>query len=202
MKFVADSYTGIDWQKIVDRGADLGGPIVNHPDESGNWYVYQNQALCRTVGLAYYSGTPSSADYSVSADIVIKSSAGSTGVAGRISTTARTYYGAYIEQTTGIVVLHKWVNGAITSLGVSAASYGIGTHRLTLDMVGTTIRALIGGVQVVSVVDASITAAGKAGIDAQVISDTTTGKHLDNFEANDTSVAATDRSYVVGLVGL
>lgn len=202
--FASDTYTGTDWITINAKGAILGGPIVDHPNEDGAWYIYGNRALCRTAGLCYYAGTPASADYSVSADIVIKSSAGSTGVAGRISTTQRTYYTAYIEQTTGIVVLAKRVNGAITGLGVSDDSFGVGTHRLTLDMVGTTIRALIDGVEVVSVTDASITAAGKAGIRAPVISDTTTGKHLDNFVATDTSTppaAAAGMSFgrVIGL---
>jgi len=200
--FASDTYSGADWQTINTAGADLGGPIVDHPNEDGNWYVYGNRALCRTAGLAYYSGTPASADYAVQATITIKSSVGSTGVAGRISTTAQTYYSAYIEQSTGKVVLAKRVNGAVTSLGVSAGSYGIGDHVLTLDMVGTTIRALVGGVQVVSVVDSSITAAGKAGIRAPVISDTSTGKHLDTFVATDTSVAPVGRSYTIGMVGL
>ncbi len=200
--FARDLFGGTDWNTVNAAGADLGGPIIDHPDEDGNWYIFANKALCRTAGLCYYSGTPASADYSVEATITIKSSIGSTGVAGRISTTARTYYTAYIEQTTGKVVLAKRVAGAVTSLGVSAGSYGIGDHVLTLDMVGTTIRALVGGVQVVSVVDASITAAGKAGIRAPVISDTSTGKHLDNFSATDTSVAAVGRSYAIGMVGL
>lgn len=198
----SDTYAGTDWQTIIAAGADTGGPIVNHPNESGNWYIYANKALCRTAGLCYYTGTPSSADYSVTATITIKSSVGSTGVAGRVSTTERTYYTAYIEQTSGLVVLAKRVAGAITSLGVSPLTYGVGDHVLTLDMVGTTIRALVGGVQVVSVVDSSITAAGKAGIRAPVISDTTTGKHLDTFVATDTSTAASGRSFAVGTIGI
>ncbi len=200
--FASDTYTGVDWITIQASGATLGGPIVDHPNEDGNWYVYGNRALCRTAGLAYYSGPPASADYAVQATITIKSSIGSTGVAGRISTTAQTYYTAYIEQSTGKVVLAKRINGAITTLGVSTSTYGIGTHVLALDMVGTTIRALVGGVQVVSVTDSSITAAGKAGIRAPVISNLDTGKHLDDFIATDTSVAATGRSYAIGMVGL
>lgn len=201
--FARDTYTGTNWQTINSAGADLGGPIVNHPDESGNWYIYANKALCRSAGLVYYSGTPSSADYSVTADITVKSSIGSTGVAGRISTTAKTYYAVYIEQTSNKLVLIKYVNGAITRLGpLSSSSYGIGTHTLTLDLNGTTIRALVGGVEILNQTDSSINAAGKAGIRAPVISDTTTGKHVDNFIAEDASVAATPRSSIVGLIGL
>jgi len=203
--FASDTYGGANWITIQTSGANLGGPIIDHPDEDGAWYIYANRALCRTAGMAYYSGTPASADYAVQATINIKSTIGSTGVAGRISTTARTYYTAYIEQTTGKVVLAKRVAGTITSLGTSANSYTIGDHTLALDMVGTTIRALVGGVQVVSVVDSSITSAGKAGIRAPVISDAATGKHLDNFVATDTSVPAPQnmgRAYVVGLIGL
>lgn len=196
------AFTGVDWTTLTSTSPSMGGPWVQHPDEPGNWYLFGNRALCRTAGMVYLSATPGAADYSVSADILIKNSVGSTGVAGRISTTARTYYTAYIEQTTGIVVLAKRVSGAITSLDVSSGSYGVGTHTLTLDMVGTTIRALIGGVEVCSVTDSSITAAGKAGIRAPVISDTTTGKHLDNFIAIDTSTAATARSFALGMIGL
>ena len=200
--FAADTYGGTDWQTINTAGADLGGPITNHPNESGACYIFANRALWRTAGLVYYGGTPSSADYSVSADIVVKSAIGSTGVAGRISTSAQTYYTAYIEQTSGKVVLAKRVAGAITSLDVSTATYGVATWALTLDMVGTTIRAMVNGVEVCNVIDASIAAAGKAGIRAPVISDTTTGKHLDNFVATDTSTPPSPRSYVVGLIGL
>jgi len=199
--FAQSEFSGTDWKSLTTITPTKGGPIVDHPNEDGNWYLYANRALCRTAGLSYWSGTPASADYAVQATITVKSTIGSTGVAGRISTTARTYYTAYIEQTTGKVVLAKRVNGAVTSLGVSAGSYGIGDHVLTLDMVGTTIRGLIGGVQVVSVVDSSITAAGKAGIRAPVISDTATGKHLDTFTATDTSVAPVGRSYAIGFVG-
>jgi hypothetical protein len=200
--FAKDTFAGTDWQLIQTAGADMGGPIVPHPNEPGNFYIFENRALCRSAGTAYYSGTPASADYSVTADIVIKSSAGSTGVAGRISTTALTMYYAYIEQVTGKVVLAKKINGATTSLGVSSSTYGIGTVSLTLDMVGTTIRALINGVAVASATDSSITAAGKAGIRAPAISDTTTGKHLDNFVATDTSTPPVGRSYALGFVGL
>jgi hypothetical protein len=201
--FASATFTGTNWQDLIYTTPVQGGPWVKHPNEAGNWYLYGNRALCRSGGLNYLSGTPSSADYSVSATIHIKSSVGSTGVAGRISTTAKTYYCVYIEQGTGKLVLIKWVNGVLTRLGsVSASSYGIGDHTLTLDMVGTTIRALIGGVEILNQTDSSITAAGKAGIRAPVISDWNIGKHLDNFVATDTSTPASPRSYVVGNIGL
>jgi hypothetical protein len=201
--FAKALFTGTDWQHVTTLSPTMGGPIRDHPSDDGNWYVYQNRALCRTPGLCYLEGMPSSANYSVTADIIVKSSIGSTGVAGRISTTDKTYYAAYIEQATNKLVLIKWVNGTLTRLGsVSASSYGIGTHTLTLDMNGTTIRALIGGVEILNQTDSSITAPGKAGFRAPVISDTTTGKHLDNFVATDGSAAASPRSYVVGLIGL
>ncbi len=200
--FAQSEFSGTDWAPLTSISPTKGGPVVNHPNESGSWYLYGNRALCRTAGLVYWSGTPASADYSVTADIIIKSSIGSTGVAGRISTTERTYYTAYIDQTTAKVVLAKRVAGTITTLNVSAGTYGIGTWSLTLDMVGTTIRALVGGTAVVTVTDASITAAGKAGIRAPVVSDAATGKHVDTFVATDTSVAPAGRSYLIGFVGL
>jgi hypothetical protein len=200
--FARSYFTGTNWQTINAIGASVGGPIYDHVDEDGAWYVFENRALCRTPGMCYWMGTPASADYSVTATITIKSSIGSTGVAGRISTSARTYYTAYFENGSNQLVLAKRVSGSISTLGTSGVNHGTGTHTLTLDMVGTTIRALIGGVQFLSVTDSAITAAGKAGIRAPVTSDTSTGKHLDNFVAEDTSTPAVGRSSVVGLIGL
>jgi predicted ThiF/HesA family dinucleotide-utilizing enzyme len=151
--------------------------------------------------LVYYQANPANANYKVEASIVVLTSDSSSGVAGRIDTSDRTYYTAYIEATTNKVILAKRVAGVITSLGVSAAAYGVGTHLLALDMNGTTIRALIGGVQVLSVTDSSITAAGKGGIRGVTTSDVGIGKHIDNVKVYDALVASSPKSYAV-LVGL
>jgi hypothetical protein len=195
-RYVVDSMAGVNWTPFTSHTIDQGGPATNHPSESGAWYIYGGKALCRTPGLVYYDGTPLSANYTVYADVYILTSTGSTGVAGRISTTAQTYYTAYFEKTTNKVVLAKRVNGAITTLGVTSAVYS-GYHYLELDMNGTTIRALVDGVQVLSVTDSSITAAGKGGIRAPVVSDYNTGKHIGYFEIYDATSGSGARSFVV-----
>ena len=81
------------------------------------------------------------------------------------------------------------VNGTWNWLGQSGTqtlSTGT-TYRVALDMTGTSIRALVDGVQVVSVTDASITAAGRGGIalgfhgSAPTTVTDSTGYHMDNF---------------------
>lgn len=200
--YVIDPCTGTSWQPFTAHTPTLGGPCVNHPDETGDFYCVSNRAVCRSApALVYYQANPANANYKVEASIVVLTSDSSSGVAGRIDTSDRTYYTAYIEATTNKVILAKRVAGVITSLGVSAAAYGVGTHLLALDMNGTTIRALIGGVQVLSVTDSSITAAGKGGIRGVTTSDVGIGKHIDNVKVYDALVASSPKSYAV-LVGL
>lgn len=200
--YVIDSCTGTAWQTFASHTVNLGGPATQHPNESGAMYVVSNRAVCRSApSLYYYGAIPASANYKVDADIVVLTSDGSSGVCGRVSTSAHTYYTAYIEQTTNKVVLAKRVAGTITSLGVSTGSFSSDTYKLTLDMNGSTIRALVDGVQVLSVTDSAITAVGRGGIRAPVVSDTSIGKHIDNVKVYDATVSAVTKSYgmIIGL---
>lgn len=201
--FAQATFASTDWQILTATSPVKGGPWVTHPTAGGNFYVVANRALCRSAGLNYISGTPGSADYSVSADVVIFSSIGDTGVAGRISTSSSNFYYAYLKAGNNEAVLAKMVGGLPANLGSWFQTFNAGTtYVLTLDMVGTTIRLLIDGVQRVSVTDSTFASAGRAGIRCPTISDVGTGKHLDNFIATDTSTAPSPRSYVVGMVGL
>jgi hypothetical protein len=201
----SDLFTGTNWQTLQSHTANAGGPWVKHATAGGNWYIYGNRALCRTAGIAYLSGvSPASADYTVKADLRVFGGSGDTGVAGRINTGNSTFYYLYAKGSTELV-LAKMVSGAITSLDyyILGGLWDAGsTYTIELEMDGTDIKGYLDGVERVGVVDSSITSTGKGGIRAPVISDTTTGKHLDNFSIFDATVAAIGRSSVVGLIGL
>lgn len=159
-----------------------------------------NNRLRGTVAAAtgshgyVHSGTPASADYSVSADIVMVSAVGNeVGVIGRCAADASTMYHARHTGSTGTIQLFKFVAGTSTQLGT-----GI-THALTagtsvnlrLEMIGSTISVYRDGnaTPIISVTDTAIAAAGKAGVRLRCVAtpSDTAGLHIDNFVAEDTS---------------
>ena len=208
--YARDTYSaGTGWRgALSSHNPEQGGPIVSHPTAGGLFYLVNNRAVCRSAdsgkGVMYYSGPPASADYTVQADITIFSATGAVGIVGRCNTTASTFYYTYIHNNNGELVLAKMVGGAITSLDTfnSPGFFEAGsTYTVELIMVGTSITVDVDGVNRCSATDSAITAAGRGGIRGINISDTSTGKHIDNFAVTDASVAATGRSYAV-LVGL
>lgn len=150
------------------------------------------RASSTTTPAYYHSGIPASADYSVSADLYFQQ-AGSTsgpaaGVLGRCSTSANTHYYARYAGNVGWQ-LYKVVAGVATILGASvpeAVAAG-STRTIKLEMVGTSIKVYSNGVLKIDETDASITAAGRAGVrylNTSAPGDTL-GIHLDNFSADD-----------------
>jgi len=144
-----------------------------------------------TSGALYYaSATPASADYTVEADIYVASNLASDGVGilGRVDTSSSfgTYYLAKYDQNGQLWSLFSVVNNGWSWLGGGNQTFTVGTtHRVALDMKGTTIRLLVDGVEITSVTNSAITATGKGGIvlggGGGTTVDDSTGFHLDNF---------------------
>jgi hypothetical protein len=200
---VSDAMTGSNWQDLNERSGAVGASWTYHPQTPlTRWYIYGNKVHCGVAGAAYASGVPASADYTVSCDYTVYTDIASISICGRMSTSADTMY--YVYYLNNELVLVKRVAGAITTLGTwpTTLSTGGTTYQLELDMSGTTIRALLNGVERISVTDGDITAAGRAGVRSAGSNDSGTGKHIDNFLVEDASVAASPRSYAVGLLGL
>jgi hypothetical protein len=198
------------WQPLTAHSPETGGPIVSHPTAGGQFYIVNGRAVCRAApagkGVMYYSGTPASADYSVQADLRIFDATGAAGIVGRCSTSASTFYYAYVTNNNGELVLAKMVGGAITSLDTfnSPGFFAAGsTYSIRLTMAGTSIKAFVDGVERCSVTDSGITAVGRGGIRGINLSDTGTGKHLDNFLVYDaaTPPTAAGRSHAM-IIGL
>ena len=146
-----------------------------------------------TTSATYYvSATPASADYTVEGDLYVASNLAGDGasVVGRLdpNNTFGTYYLMRYEQAGQLWSLFSVVNNSWSWLGGANQTLTPGqTYRMALDMRGTTIRMLVDGVQIASVTDSSISAAGRAGImlGAGTTTDTDgAGYHLDNFQVS------------------
>jgi len=205
----SDAMTGTNWTDLHNHIAEQGGQWVRNPaTPSARMYIYGGKVHCGQIsgsaGAAFYLPVvPDSADYTVACDYTVLTNIGHVGIAGRMSTTANTYYFTYYDPV-GHLILAKRVNGVITTLGfdIGTMSAGGATYELALIMAGTTISVEVDGVEVISEIDSSITAVGRGGVRSGSVNDASTGKHIDNFTITDASVAPSPRSFVVGQSGL
>ena len=189
-QFASDVFTGTEGTEL----STYSGSWTKITGTTGNMEIASNrlrQSSTTSAGY-YHSGTPVSADYSVSCDLYNPSGGASlnaTGVVGRCSTSATTFYHA--RSNIDNLQLYKCITGTFTQLGSnvtksisSSTSYG-----LVLEMVGTTIKVYWNGSGSASITqtDSSITAAGKSGIRSAASSTPTdfSGWQIDNFSADD-----------------
>jgi len=151
----------------------------------------------------YTSGVPASADYLVEADVYVTSLVAddAIGLVGRLDVgSGTTYYLArYLVQTSAWQILR--VSGGVgTAVGTQyLQTLTAGTsYRLGLHMSGSTISLTVNGVTRVTGTDATITAAGSAGMRAGLIGGAaltdSTGLRLDNYRVAslDAATAAAD----------
>ncbi len=186
--FVQDAMTGTNWSDLHLHTGAVGATWTRHTTTStSRWYIFDNKVHCGIPGIIYASGTPASADYSVECDYTRYTNTAAISIAGRISTSAATFY--YVYELFGEIVLAKQINGVITSFGFDVTGLMVNgqTYRLKLEMIGSAIKVYVDGIQKISATDGDITSAGKAGVRSPSSNDAGTGKHIDNFLAYDTS---------------
>jgi hypothetical protein len=191
----SDSFTGTAGALLDSRTGEIGATWTLAPTSADSCVISAAGRL-RKAGnkgedIYYPSGVPASADYTVEADVYVASnlSGDVVGVAGRVDPTGGgSQYTAGYTQSTQRWNLNSVVNGTPVLLGqstVQALTVGA-TYRLALDLNGPTIRLLVDGAQLVSVVSTAITTTGKGGVDlgfgaGKVIVTDATGMQLDNF---------------------
>jgi hypothetical protein len=187
-----DSFTDASGTALSSHTLDSGGVWTRHANSTGSMAISNgNRARVADASSAtslYYpaSGGPSSADYTVRADIVAVGSTanlGFMGVAARIATAADTFYYARYNITLGAWELYKRVGGTSTLLASWSSSFTSGTALLSLTVSGTTISVDVDGTNRITQADSDISSAGKAGIrtGSSTAGSNTDGHHLDNF---------------------
>ncbi|MGZ4588521.1 MAG: LamG-like jellyroll fold domain-containing protein, partial [Mycobacteriaceae bacterium] len=195
----SDSFTGTAAATLQTHTGEIGATWTKHPISTPDAVITtsgrirRNGAASSTSGAVYYSSaTPTTANYTVNADVYVASvlTGDLTGVVGRLdpANSSGTFYAAVYDQSTGSWTLYSVVNSSKVSLGSSAQQTLTAgtTYRLALDMTSSTIRLLVNGVQQVSVTNTAITAAGRSGVAmgfgaTSTTATDTTGMHLDNF---------------------
>lgn len=189
--FVQDSLTDTDGKLITAHAGEVGATwtLLNGPASVGKIFGNRLVASPLNSDTSRYSasGTPPSADYDVSVDIIphISQATAQAGVMGRIGDANNFYQADYYWPGGGAWRLYKMIAGTWTSLGsfpqVLTADQ---SYRLTLRMVSSSIKLMVDGVERISVTDTSLAAAGKAGVLIGRGSETD-GFRIDNFAATD-----------------
>lgn len=188
-QFVSDTFTDTTGINLSAHTGEIGASWTKHPSTTGNIVLSDaNRVRSATAASSTYyaSGTPATADYIVQADITrLSATVDYVSIAGRVNTASNTLYFFDYSNTRNQWEMYKLVSGTLTLLGTSVESFGsIGTTRtIALSMIGTSIQAYVDGVVKISVVDASITGAGRAAIGSFGAAADATGQHLDNFAA-------------------
>lgn len=204
--FVQDTFTEAADTALTSHTGEIGATWVKN-----NFSTTSNDATVSaatgtlvqtTTNYEYYyaSGTPPTADYSVSADFVIQSTDNfrQAAVNGRMSQTTGDMYQLELDPNDNALYLRSIVGGTTTDIG-SVPSFGVtvATYNVQLQMSGTTITAYVGGVLKITATNADHTAAGNAGLMIRQVT-TTAGPKLDNFVAaplaSGTSVTSTTGS--------
>ena len=201
--FVFDSFTDTAGTLLGSHTGETGATWTEHGSYAvGDPLITDANRMRTSVGSTacwYASGTPTGADYDVTATMVQRSqaSSNSAGPAGRIDTGANTMYFARYLGPTGGWQLFKIVAGTATQLGSTysqtlTADQG---YECKLSMSGSTIKVAIDGVdRITPSADTAITDAGKAGFRAAGAIANTTGLHFDALVATEAGGGGTTYS--------
>lgn len=192
--FISDTYTeaGTGTMDLNTHTPELGGTWVDHPHANYTTPFNLDRDTDRIFSIgtaAYYNDTvPSSADYYVQADFHhISTIAQNVAVCARMDTTADTMY---------LVRLDSGATWHMRQI-VAGSALTIGSSTSQIPSVGNFTRGkfIVEGDQlsfygndvllIGPITNTAVTAAGRAGVRNAGAASTTTGMHLDNFEAGD-----------------
>lgn len=193
-QFVSDTFTDTTGTNLTSHTGETGATWTVHTGISGGTgqcVIEANRSRGETAGVknvVYASGTPGSADYTIQADMIVKSNGANTfeaGLLGRMTTDGTvTFYQADYSLFSNEWRLYKFVTGTPTALGTYGQTLtDEQTYVLKLEMIGTAIKVYVDGVERISATDSAISAAGKAGFFQLDQMSSSTGFHFDNFTA-------------------
>jgi len=165
---VSDTFTEAADLALGSHTPEIGGTWVQHPNSTQGMTVNASAGKVQgnnasSTSLFYNSQTPGTADYKVEAVISPVSSPNLAGVLARVSTSAQTYYQAFLPTlVSGSITLQRVVAGSSVSLGVWPDS---GDLPGWLNGIGYTINLSVSGSVIVLSVDgtARISANDNAG---------------------------------------
>ena len=190
MNFVSDTFTDTSGTNLEDHTGEVGATWTEHPSyTSGVQKISDANRLRGNTGIAahYASGSPATAEYDVTADLIQRSAmaSGYSGICGRMATAENTMYRGGYQTTSTKWTLAKIVTGTTTELGSYTQSLtNDQAYALKLEIRDAAKKLYVDSVERISSGDNAITAANSAGARCTGGSDTT-GYHLDNLVATD-----------------
>lgn len=173
-----------------------GTNVTAYTANTGQSFVADQGTTLLGNNEVYASASPSTvrANYTPTANCYVKApfrfvtkiAATANWLIGRATSTVR-YQGGYQQAgTNGEGWYIGITSGSFTVLGFAAAVPAVGsTHDVRMEMVGSTIRLIVDGVEVISVTNAVISAAGNIGMRKSGSGNETltTGIHIGTLEA-------------------
>ncbi|HEX2084476.1 MAG TPA: RHS repeat-associated core domain-containing protein [Solirubrobacteraceae bacterium] len=199
-----DTFTDTSGKTLQTHTPQRGGPWVKHPSTTGDAVINAAGRVRRnTTGTAMYtlSAVPQSADYDVETDLYVasldpQSKDEVVSLVARADPTTRNYYEATydFDPAKGRWCIYRVTPSLRTEIGCAAPAqsmYAAGqTHRAVFRLRGNRLAVVVDGAELVTAIDSTITAAGRAGLklgpDGGASFGDGYGGHFDNFEVNST----------------
>lgn len=187
----SDDFSDPDGTLLTAHTASGGGSWTRSALASNNTIaptiaagrIYGENAA--TASLYYHSIVPSSPDYDVEADVIMRADNNLSvmGVVGRAVAGANTYYSAVYSTAANNWQLTGIQTGTVlfTTVQVGQILTVDQPYHVMLRLRGATISMYVNGVLLASVENATLAAAGVAGIRTSGAASATTGVHLDNW---------------------
>ncbi|MDD5397044.1 MAG: chitobiase/beta-hexosaminidase C-terminal domain-containing protein [Candidatus Moranbacteria bacterium] len=213
---VQDTYTDTAGTLLENHTGEVGATYTQVMGNPGDSIINNsNQLRPNSTGVADYtlSGIPSSADYQVQADVIVKSivDEGLYGVIARSSADGQQQYVAryndYPTNKSWELYLHNGGNN-YTRLGYYPQTLVSGqTYALKISVTGSNIKVYVDNTMIIDAVDTAITAAGFAGIEIGYQSQgatpsESTGMALDNLRVDSSVIPVDDSNIFVDNQGL
>jgi hypothetical protein len=192
MGFVEDSFTDVAGTALENHVGEVGATWAKHPSSGTPQSEISAGGRLRDSGpdaIYFASGVSAFADYDVATDAVALSTDGyGSMICARMDLVANTFYGVRARGAGGNI--NRWeayrrINGLFSLLGSSNQAWTLGaTYRVVLRVRGSRISVLVDGVERITGIDSTITAAGRVGIRTASSDTDTSGFHLDNVLAS------------------
>ena len=184
--FVIDTFTAADGTDLAAHSPGTGGAWSEDNALSATIQTGRVHGPFGYVVVAVNAATPPSANYHVTADVVLLASGGSyAGVCARwTGGISGTGYDLVFSVSDTKWYLESSVAGVKSTLGTFLdSSFTSGTRQCTLDCSGTTIIASIDGIPQITVTNSAVSAANFAGL--AVAPAAADSPAIDNFIASD-----------------
>jgi hypothetical protein len=207
--YVSDTFTDASTTALASHTGGTGATWAKNTGVTGDIVISSSNAarMNSTGDVAdyYASGSPASADYSVTADFVCKTPPGGSSyfwLTGRSTTSGQNYYSVTYDGDLSTWFLTAPSAGNIASYA-QVISSGV-TYSVRLEMIGTAIAMYIDGVNRGSATNSELSSTGKGGFGSYTVITNfdTEGIHWDNFTVTDTSSGTTSNGLLLRGVSL